>query len=433
MLQKNNAKITNAWCMYDWANSVHNLVIITAIFPIYFTATTAGADGKGMVNFFGFMVKNTTLYAYAVSFGSLILVVLNPILTSMADVSGRKKFFMRIFCYLGSACCAYLYFFTKDNVNSAVIAFALSIVGWGGSVVFYNSFLPEIASEDLLDRISARGFAFGYVGSILLLVFNLLLIKKPEFFGLTVAETQSGFTSRISFLTVGIWWALFAQIPFYFLPKDKGTNFDAFSLSKGFRDLRHIVAGLKHKPLIAKFLSAYFVYYMGVMTVIYVATIFAQQELHIPQAGLITTLVLIQVVAIPGSYLASILSEKYGNTVALRIEIFVWAFVPIGAYFTTNEYQFYAIAAVVGLVMGGVQSLSRSTYSKLLPENGPDNTKYFGLYDVLEKLATSLGTFTFGFVAQLTGSLRDSLLFLIVVFGAGFLLLMRIPSKKIYE
>jgi MFS transporter, UMF1 family len=433
MLKKNDPKILNAWCMYDWANSVHNLVIITAIFPMYFLATTKGEDGLGMVNFFGFSIKNSTLYAYAVSAGSLALVVLNPILTSLADLSGRRKIFMKFFCYLGSLSCAYLFFFSKGNISWSVVAFSISLIGWGGSVVFYNSFLPEIASEDRMDRVSARGFAFGYVGSILLLVFNLMMIQKPEWFGLTQADTQSGYTARIAFLTVGIWWALFAQIPFYFLPKDSTQSFQRSKAFEGYSDLLKIVKDLKFKPLIAKFLAAYFVYYMGVMTVIYVATIFAKEELNIPQTGLIITLLLIQIVAIPGSYLASILSEKFGNTIALRIEIFVWMLVPIFAYFTTKDTQFYVIAGLVGLVMGGVQSLSRSTYAKLLPDNSEDNAKYFGMYDILEKMATSLGTFLFGFVAQQTGSLRSSLLFLIVVFVIGFLLLMRIPSKKIYN
>ncbi len=432
-MKKNDPKIINAWCMYDWANSVHNLVIITAIFPMYFLATTKGEDGLGMVNFFGFTLKNTTLYAYAVSAGSLALVLLNPILTSLADLSGRRKIFMKFFCYLGSLSCAYLFFFSKGNISWAVVAFSISLIGWGGSVVFYNSFLPEIASEDRVDRISARGFAYGYVGSVLLLVFNLMMIQKPEWFGLTQADSQSGYTARIAFLTVGIWWAVFAQIPFYYLPKDSSNSIDKTKIFAGYKELKDMVFNLKNKSLIAKFLSAYFVYIMGVMTVIYVAAIFAKDELNIPQAGLIITLLLIQIVAIPGSYLASILSEKFGNAMALRIEIFVWMFVPIFAYFTTTVNQFYIIAGLVGLVMGGVQSLSRSTYSKLLPDNSEDNAKYFGIYDILEKAATSLGTFLFGLVGQLTGDLRSSLLFLIVVFIVGFLFLLRIPSKKIYH
>jgi len=222
---KNQKKVINSWCMYDWANSVHNLVITTVIFPMYFLSTAVNEQGGDVIQFLGMTVKNDALYSYTVSAAAFTLVLLNPMLTSMADYSGRKKLFMKFFAYLGAASCAYFYFFTKDSITSSVVAFYLSVIGWGGSVVFYNSFIPEIVTEDRYDNISARGFAFGYVGSVLLLIFNLLMILQPELFGLTKADSESGLTARISFLTVGIWWAGFAQIPFYFLPKDAAQTF----------------------------------------------------------------------------------------------------------------------------------------------------------------------------------------------------------------
>jgi len=438
MFQKNQKKVLNAWTMYDWANSVHNLVIITVVFPMYFLATTSTKDADGnvindVVNFFGFQVQNSVLYSYTISVATLLLVFLNPILTPLADYSGRRKFFMKIFCYLGAASCAYFFFFTRDNVSFVVIAFGLSIMGWGGSIVFYNSFLPEIATEDRFDNLSARGFMMGYIGSVILLVFNLIMIMKPEFVGLTQADSDSGFTARISFLTVGIWWALFAQIPFYYLPKDQVRPLAGNWLRSSFSELGKVLKEVRQNKLVTKFLLAFLFYDMGVMTVIYVATIFADKILHIEKTGLIVTLLLIQLIAIPGSFLASWLSSKFGNTKALLIEIFIWSLMPLAAYFTTSQYEFYGIAAVVGLVMGGIQSLSRSTYAKLIPEGTEDTASYFGFYDIIEKIAITVGTLLFGFVEQITGNMRNSVLVILVFFIIGFLLMMRIPSRKIYN
>lgn len=432
MFEKNQKKVLNAWCMYDWANSVHNLVITTVVFPMYFLSTAVNEDGGDVISFFGLSITNSVLYSYTISFATFFLVLLNPLLTAMADYSGRKKLFMQFFCYLGALSCAYFFFFTKNNVNSSIIAFGLSIIGWGGSIVFYNSYLPEIATEDKYDQLSARGFAFGYVGSVLLLIFNLLLIMQPTLFGLTDADSASGLTARISFLTVGIWWIAFAQIPFYFLPKDVANPYQSAWIKNSFTELKKVYSQLKERVLLKRFLVAFFIYDMGVMTVIYVATLFADKELAIPKQGLIITLLLIQLVAIPGSYLASKLSNKYGNTIALRIEIFLWALVPLGAYFTTTAEQFYVIAAVVGLIMGGIQSLSRSTFAKLIPDDTTQTASFFGFYDIVEKLATALGTLIFGGIIQLTGEMRNSVLFLLILFVIGFALLTRIPSQKIY-
>ncbi len=419
--------------MYDWANSVHNLVITTVIFPIYYHATAVGINGGENVLFFGFEVNNNSLYSFTISAAAMTLVLLSPILTSIADYSGRRKMFMKFFCYLGAASCAYFYFFTKESLNSVMIAFGLSIVGWGGSIVFYNSYIPQIATEDNFDKLSAKGFVFGYIGSVILLVFNLLMILKPELFGLTEADSKSGLTSRIAFLTVGIWWFGFAQIPFYFLPKDNSKKFELSWIKKGIKELRNVIIEVRQNKILTKFLTAYFTYYLGVMTVIYVATLFAEDELKIPRDGLIATLLVIQLVAIPGSYLASYLSRKFGNSIALRIQVFVWFLVPLGAYFTTTATQFYVIAGMVGLVMGGIQSLSRSTFAKLIPEDIKHTASYFSLYDILEKASITAGTFIFGYLNAITGSMRTSILFLMVAFFLGFLLLMRIPSKTVYH
>ena len=432
----NNKKIWNAWSMYDWANSVHNLVITTVIFPIYYQSTVVVSEiteKKQLVNFFSYQFDKNALYTFTISAAAMLMVILSPILTGIADYSGRKKLFMKFFCYLGASACAYFYFFTPDNLEATMIAFGLSIIGWGGSIVFYNAFIPQIATEENYDKLSARGFAFGYIGSVILLIFNLLMIMQPQLFGFTEAQAQSGITTRIAFITVGLWWAGFAQIPFYFLPKDENKAFHSHFLKNGFIKLKYVFTKVRQSRYLKKFLLAFLIYDMGVMTVIYVATLFANEELNIPRAGLITTLLLIQLIAIPGSYLASWLSGRFGNTIALRIEIVLWAIVPIVAYFITEANQFYAIACLVGLVMGGIQSLSRSTFAKFIPDSETETSAYFAYYDITEKIAMTVGTFMFGFIVDQTGSMRNSILFLILLFIAGFLLLQRIPSQNIYE
>lgn len=432
----NNNKIWNAWSMYDWANSVHNLVITTVIFPIYYQSTVIVkevVDNKQLVDFFSYQFDKNALYTFTISAAAMIMVLITPILTGIADYSGRKKLFMKIFCYMGAAACAYFYFFTPENLEATMIAFGLSIIGWGGSIVFYNAFIPQIATEENYDRLSARGFAWGYVGSVLLLIVNLLMIMQPQLFGFTQEQADSGLTTRIAFITVGIWWAGFAQIPFYYLPKDENKPFQSHYLKNGFIQLKNVFLKVRQSKYLKKYLLAFLIYNMGVMTVIYVATLFANEELNIPRTGLIVTLLLIQLIAIPGSYLASWLSGKYGNTIALRIEIVLWTIVPIAAYFITEANHFYVIACLVGLVMGGIQSLSRSTFAKFIPDAEIETSAYFAFFDVTEKISMMLGTFMFGFIVDQTGSMRNSILFLIVLFVVGYLLLLRIPSQTVYE
>lgn len=430
---KNQKKVIDAWCMYDWANSVFNLTITSAVFPIYFTKVAVGTDGSDVVNFLGFQFRNTVLYSYSISAAMLLLLVMNPFLTSMADYSGRKKMFMKIFCYIGAISCAYFFFFTKDTITSIVFAFMFAYIGWYGSGIFYNSFLPEIVTEEHYDRVSSRGFSFGYIGSVILLIVNLLMIMKPTWFGFSAEALESGLPARISFLTVGIWWAAFAQIPFRVLPNDAPRKMEKQWFRSSLKGLQKVFKEVQKSQYIKRFFLAFFVYNMGVMTVIYVATLFGTKELKLEDSQLIITILLIQLVGILGAFLATKLSKKFGNTKALRIEIFVWACITVAAYFTKTATHFYILAACVGMVMGGIQALSRSTFAKLMPENTTDTASYFGLYDITDKLATMLGTLGFGFIESITGSMRDSILFLLVLFVISFFLLFRIPSKNVYR
>ncbi len=429
-MKKNDPRTINAWCMYDWANSVHALVIVSSIFPVYFSATALNEQGGDIIRFLGFEIKNSVLFSYSVSFSFLIVVLLIPFCTAIADYTGRKKLFMKIFCYTGAFCCTLLFFFTRQTTTFAVFAFMFSLIGWSGSIVFYNSFLPEIATEDNYDRFSARGFSMGYFGSVLLLIFNLTMVLFPDWYGIV----DKSLPARISFLTVGVWWVLFAQIPFKYLPNNTyGKKPKGNWLFNGFKELKKVFGELKYQTNLPKYLTAFFIFNMGVQTVMYVATIFGANELKLPAQSLIVTVLLIQLVGIVGSYAFSYLSSLLGNIYALMIGVTVWIGICAGAYYTTQESEFYILAAVVGMVMGGVQSLSRATYSKLIPEDTKDTASYFSFYDVTEKSSVVIGTLVYGLVEQVTGSMRNSVLALMLIFIAGLLLLSRIPSQKVYR
>ncbi|WP_234734177.1 MFS transporter [Tellurirhabdus bombi] len=428
---KNVPRVLNAWCLYDWANSVHSLVIVSSIFPVYFEATAVNAAGGPEIDFLGFPVKNSVLFSYAVSSAFLLIAILSPFCTAVADYSGRKKSFMRFFCYLGAISCALLYFFTQETTTFAVFCFMASLVGWSGSIVFYNSYLPEIATEDRFDRLSARGFSMGYIGSVLLMIFNLTMILFPDWYG----GISSGMASRIAFLTVAIWWIGFAQIPLRILPDGQRRNdtLESGWIFNGFRELRKVFSEVRRHTLLKRFLLAFFVYNMAVQTVMYIATIFGSVELKLKAQSLIITILLIQLIAIPGAVLFARLSERFGNTYALMVAVLIWIGICTGAYFVNSENQFYALATVVGLVMGGIQSLSRSTYSKLVPSSTKDTASYFSFYDVTEKLSIVIGTAMYGLIEQITGSMRNSVLALLLLFVVGLLLLWRIPSQKVYR
>ncbi|QRQ99429.1 MFS transporter [Dyadobacter sandarakinus] len=429
-MKKNDPVVVNAWCMYDWANSVHALVIVSSIFPVYFSATALHASGTPETNFLGLQIKSSVLFSYTVSFAFLITAAAVPLCTAVADATGKKKTFMQFFCYLGALSCMGLYFFTKETLIPSIFLFGLSLVGWSGSIVFYDSYLPQIATEDNFDRYSARGFSMGYLGSVLLLLFNLSMILAPGFYGIT----DKALPARISFFTVGLWWILFAQIPFHYLPagtptREKSGNW----IFNGFKELAGIYRELRRQPYLAQFLTAFFIYTMGVRTVMYVATLFGATELKLPSQSLIITVLLIQLVGIIGSYTFAWLSGWIGNIYALMVGVSIWIGICLGAYYTTEAMEFYFVACAVGMVMGGIQSLSRSTYSKLIPEHTSETASYFSFYDVTEKIAIVTGTFIYGTVEYLTGSMRNSILALLIIFVIGLVLLSRIPSRKVYH
>lgn len=424
-------KMHRAWAMYDWANSAYNLVITSTIFPAYYAAITLTKQGDEVVSdkveFMGRSITNSVLFDYALAFAYLVIAFISPILSSLADYRGNKKSFMRFFCYLGSIACAGLFFFKADTLTLGIFCFVFAAIGYCGSLVFYNAYLPEIAREEDRDKVSALGYSYGYIGSVLLQIICLLFVMKPEWFGIS----DSTFAPRLSFLLVGIWWFAFSHIPLIKLPNGKPIvdNPQQNLFSNGFLELKKVWHQLSNLAVLKTFLAAFFCYSMGVQTVMLAATIFGSKVLKLETGQLITTILIIQLVAILGASFMAKLSGRFGNLRVLLGVVLVWILICVYAYFITTANEFYIIATVVGLVMGGIQSLSRSTYSKLMPET-KDTASFFSFYDVTEKLAIVFGMFSFGFIEHLTGSMRNSIVALIVFFVVGAIILLTAIRKS---
>lgn len=436
---QNDKKIIRAWTFYDWANSSFPLVINSAVFPAFYEYQTAHDANGNLVNsditVAGMVFKNTELYSYFVSLALLVVCFTAPILSGIADYKGNKKRFLAQFCILGSFSCAGLFFFDKNHIVLSMLPFVTATIGYWGSLVFYNAYLPEIATEDMQDKVSAKGFALGYIGSSILLIINIVLITMGS-----AAKKAGGtnfYPAYYAFVTVAIWWFAFAQYTLKYLPKGEPSTkeSDGNVLTKGFRELKKVLGELKDQVALKRFLRSYFFYNMGVQTVMYMATLFAAKEIEWPdenykKTALIISILLIQFLGVAGSFLFSWMSSKIGNVKALLIAIFIWILICVNVFmFVKSPMQFYCVAAAVGLVMGGIQALSRSTYSKLLPET-KDHASYFSFFDVSEKLGIVLGVFAFGFIEGLTGSMRSSVLVLISFFALGFLLLLLVPKEK---
>lgn len=434
-LPKGSKKLLNAWAFYDWANSVYSLVIASAIFPIYYQALFKSAN-VDTVNVLGGAIRSTPLISYTTAAAFLIVALISPILSGIADYVGNKKSFMKFFCYLGSVSCMGLYFFSIENIYISLLFYFFGLIGFWGSLVFYNSYLPDVAFPEQQDRISARGYSMGYVGSVILLLFNLAMVMKPELFGFGEGGEASMKAMKWSFVTVGLWWIVFSQYSFYFLPKGNksGKKVSAQIFLNGFKELKGVYNSLSENIQLKRYLAAFFVYSMAVQTVMLVATYFGEQEIawggdDNKTMGLIVSILIIQLVAVGGATLTSRASEKYGNIFVLISINIIWVFICVVAFFIESPTQFYVTAGVVGLVMGGIQSLSRSTYSKFLPET-KDTTSYFSFYDVAEKVGIVIGMMIYGFIDQITGSMRNSILFLVLFFITGVILLLRVPRNK---
>jgi len=433
VIKKGDPKVVNAWVMYDWANSVYQLTIASTIFPIYYnTVTRHGSDF--MVSFFGFKVVNTALYSWAIAAAYLLVAIGSPLFSSMADYTGRRKGFMRAFTIIGATGCGMLFFFDANHLELGVIAFSLGTLGYGGSIVFYNSFLPVIAEPEDQDRISARGYSMGYLGGVILLLFNLLMIMKPELFGFA---KQSDMPARISFLTVFIWWIGFSSLTFRHLPKyvfRKRTSHGRI-LTNGYHELSLVFVEIRKSYRLSIYLTAFFFLMMGMLTTMFMAATFGEKQLGLNESVLIPTVLGIQLVAMFGAWFFARLSGRIGNLKALIVSVIVWIIICVYAFTIKGAAGFILAALFIGIVMGGSQSLARSTYSKMLPQTTTDHTSFFSFYDVMEKLATVAGTFSFGIIEVLTGSMRYSVLAIAIFFVIGlfFLLLLLKRDASVSE
>lgn len=414
--------------MYDWANSVYSLVITSAIFPIYYKAVAVEGNGD-LVQFLGFSINNSVLYTYSLSFSFLIVALILPLLSGMADYAGKKKTYMKMFVSIGSLACIGLYFFRDvGDLEWGIGCSILASIGYSGSLVFYDAFLPEIVTMDRYDATSARGYSMGYYGSVILMVICLFIITYFNSFGFNT----EGDAVRFTFLLVGFWWMGFSLITFRYVPENPyGRKATGNIWTKGYAELLKVWQSLKASPNLKRYLAAFFFFNMGVQTVMYLATLFGTDVLQLDSSKLIMTILLIQMVAAVGAWLSARFSTRYGNKVALMVMIGVWIVVCIAAYFISTEYQFYALAFVVGLIMGGVQALARATYTKLIPESTIDHASYFSFFDVTYNLSIVFGTFSFGLINQLTGSMRNSALVLVIFFVAGMLMLTLVKSEHL--
>lgn len=436
---KGSKKLLNAWAFYDWANSVYTLTIASSIFPIFYSALFSSKDE--LISAFGFEMKPTVLIEIVTAFTFLVVAVSSPILSGIADYVGNKKNFMKFFCYLGSLGCIGLYWFDLDYIHTSLLFYFMGLLGYWGSLVFYNSYLPDIAFEEQQDRISAKGFSMGYIGSVLLLLLNLTMVMKPAWFGFDIGTTEEELNSakfeamKISFITVGLWWALFSQYTFAILPKgvSNGHKVTKDVLLNGFKELQAVWVQLKQNLRLKRYLEAFFVFSMAVQTIMLIAVYFGEKEIAWADddqktSGLIISILVIQLVAIVGAVLTSRASDRFGNIRTLIAVNAIWMCLCFYAYFMVTPTQFYIAASFVGLVMGGVQALARSTYSKFLPAT-EDTASYFSFYDVAEKIGIVIGMVIFAVVDE-KFNMRYAILFLFSFFLIGIILLFRVPKQE---
>ena len=432
-LERGSKKLINAWAFYDWANSVYTLVISTAVFPIYYSSMASSfANIEGKIVFLGALWNPTTLYDYTLAFSFLIVAFISPILSGIADYTGDKLKFLKRFCLLGSISVISLFFFKGESTLwIALLCTVFASIGFWGSIVFYNAYLPEVAYPEQQDAVSAKGFIYGYVGSVLLLIFSLVLVQKPEWFGIT----DPTFAPRITFALVGVWWFGFAQITYKRLPKNElNQKSDKEYIWNGFLELKSVFKSLNSQSHLKYFLMAFFFLSVGVQTIILMAGIFGSEELGLPTFNLILTILIVQIVAIFGAYLFSKLSDRIGNISTLKITLCIWGLVCFIAFVLDKDQPnvdnyFYTMGIVLGFVLGATQSLTRSTYSKLLPET-QDHATYFSFYDVTEKIAIVLGMIVFGLLIAITGSMQYSVLALAGFFFMAFLCLFKLKRTK---
>ena len=433
---KGSRRLLNAWAFYDWANSVYSLTVVSAVFPLYLGAIFRLAEVE-QVTVFGVTLGRTPLISYTTAAAFVVIALITPLLSGIADYLGNKRFFMKFFCYLGGISCIGLYWFTLDTLLVGLVFYFLGVIGFWVSFAMNNSYLPDIAFPEQQDRLSAKGFSLGYIGSVILLLVNLAMVLSPDTFGIvdTAGEPAEILAMKYSFVSVGVWWILFSQYTFYHLPKGYRREGERTRIIfNGFRELQGVWRQLRDLPVLKRYLGAFFVYSMAVQTVMLIAAYFGEEEIawgtdSERTTGLIVSILVIQLVAVAGATLTARASKAFGNIPTLGVINALWVVICIYAYFVRQPMEFYIAAGCVGLVMGGIQALSRSTYSKLMPET-TDTTSFFSFYDVAEKIGIVIGMSIFALVAQMNNRMRPAALMLGVFFLLGIFLLLRVRVKK---
>lgn len=416
-----NKKTIFGWLAYTWANSPYSLAIITAIFPSYYSQVSKEAavrieNNISIVNFLGFETSSVSLFSYAVSLSYLVITLTSPLIGAISDYTGNKKIFMWLFSTLGSLACLLLYFFDKSNYNLGVFAFSLGAICFSFCHIFTDSLLPEITTPENYSKLSAKGFIAGYMGSVLHLIISLTLIINYQFFGF---QNEIAPVKR-SFILVGIWWFGFSQITFFTYKNNlkEVSKFDSV-IKNSFENLYNAYIEVKKTDIIKWFLVSYFFYNMGVQTSIYMSSLFATEEVHLKSSELIITILLIQFVAILGTYVLTKISKNRSYSKILIFSTLFWIGLCFYAYFVKTSFQFYLLSVGVGLIMGSVQSLSRGVFSTLISDKNEKAT-FFSFYSIVDKASIIIALFIYGLVNQLTHSMRTSIFCIIFFFILAF-------------
>lgn len=405
----------NAWAMYDWANSAFFTTIVAAVFPPFYRRLVLAAGGSP--------AEATAYWAYTTSAALLLAAVLGPLLGTLADVGRNKKQWLAAFAGLGILSTAGMYFLRGDHFLLASLLFSGGALGVTGSIVFYDALLPHVARPEDIDRVSARGYAFGYLGGGLLLAFNVALILRPEVFGLPDQVTAI----RVSFLSVALWWAVFSIPLFRWVPEpgipgggeDCGTR---GAVREAWRRLGGTLRRVRSYRHVALFLLAFLIYNDGIGTIIKMATAYGD-EIGIGLHDLIAALLVTQFVGIPCSLAFGRLAGRIGSKAGILIGLAVYSGIAVLAFFMTTAFHFYLLAVLVGLVQGGTQALSRSLFGSMIPRH--QSAEFFGFFSTSEKIAGILGPFLFGLIGQATGASRGGTLLVLGFFlVGGFLLLL---------
>ena len=423
---KGSKKLIGAWALYDWANSVYSLVISSAIFPIYYSQYVFSQTNS--VEILNLDINKDTLISSVSAFSFLLIAFLSPLLSGIADFIGNKKIFMKFFVYMGSLSCIGLYWFELETIEISLLFYTLGLIGFWGSLVYYNSYLTDITYPNQTNRVSAKGYTMGYIGSVILLLINLIMINFYETFGF---ESEIS-AMKSSFAIVGVWWLAFSQYSFYHLPSgNKGVKIPKNIIWNGFKELKGVYKFIRTSKRFTRFLLAFFIFSFSLQTVLYIASYFGVSEIEWTSSseqtsGLIISILLIQVVAIGGAYIFTKMAQKYGNILVLTCAIFLWGAVCLYAYFIKTPIQFYMIAGLVGLLMGGTQPVARATYSLFIPDT-KDTTSFFSFYDVTEKIGIVFGMIFYAIAAQITGTVRFSVIIFMFFFFLGAILLTRVP------